>query len=230
MTQANITLADIFRSSILAKAVESFSVMDTLIILGVSFLLGLLIFQLYKRTYMGVMYSRSFNVSLIVLIMIAAMVISAVTNNVILSLGMVGALSIIRFRTAVKDPMDMVYLFWSIATGIIVGAGMLLIAVLSALAIGIVVFILSTHKLDYQPYLLIVNLSTSQPEKQVTELTYKHTLRHSLKSKSIRVDGVCELVFEISIKQENTELINRLSELTGVENAVLVAYNGDYSI
>ena len=119
-----MTFNDIFKSSFL-EDVSAFQPLDMIIALALSLVLGLFIFMVYKRTFNGVMYSQVFGLSLIAMCMITTLVILAISSNVVLSLGMVGALSIVRFRTAVKDPMDIVYLFWSIASGIVLGAGML---------------------------------------------------------------------------------------------------------
>jgi len=226
----NITLSDIFKSSFLSKAVESFSVVDLLVCMAVSLLLGLLIYMVYKKAYVGVMYSRSFNISLVALVMITSLVITTVTSNVVLSLGMVGALSIVRFRTAIKDPMDIVYLFWAIAAGIVVGAGMLLIALVGSLIIAIVIYVLSTRKAKGQPYLLIVNMISGEPEARVLEIVQGATGRYNVKSKSMRLGGACELVLEVNIKDNETQIIDNLSALDGIENAVMMAYNGEYSL
>ena len=135
-----ITFNDIFKSSFLEN-VTSISVLDMVIAMVLAFAIGLFIFFVYKKTYQGVMYSTSFGVTLVALSMITTLVILAVTSNVVLSLGMVGALSIVRFRTAIKEPMEIVFLFWSIAVGIVIGAGMIPLAVFGSLIIGIILLI-----------------------------------------------------------------------------------------
>ena len=124
-----MTFNDIFKSSFIEN-VSGFSFVDSALALGSAFLVGLFIYMVYKKTYMGIMYSRPFNVSLVALTMLTTFVILAVTSNVVLSLGMVGALSIVRFRTAIKDPMDLVFLFWSLGSGIVLGAGLIPLAVM----------------------------------------------------------------------------------------------------
>lgn len=128
-------------------------------------MLGLFIFMVYKRTFNGVMYSQVFGLSLIAMCMITTLVILAISSNVVLSLGMVGALSIVRFRTAVKDPMDIVYLFWSIASGIVLGAGMLPLAVLGTAFVGIVLIALGVKKVKDSPYILIVECDDERAEE-----------------------------------------------------------------
>ena len=135
-----MTFSDIFKSSFLEK-VTTFSVLDTAIALALSFVVGLFIYFVYKKTFNGVMYASSFGISLIGLSLITTLVILAVSSNVILSLGMVGALSIVRFRTAIKEPLDIVYLFWAIASGIVFGAGLIPLGVIGSLLIGIVLLV-----------------------------------------------------------------------------------------
>ena len=132
-----MTFQDIFKSSFLEN-VSSVSILDMAIALILAFALGMFIFLVYKKTYQGVMYSSSFGTTLIALTMITTVVILAVTSNVVLSLGMVGALSIVRFRTAIKEPLDIAFLFWSIAVGIVLAAGMIPLAVIGSVVIGII--------------------------------------------------------------------------------------------
>lgn len=230
MGNSNITFADIFKSNFLARAVESFSVIDVFFCLLVSFLLGLFIHFIYKRTYNGVMYSRSFNLLLVSLTMVTSLVIMAITSNVILSLGMVGALSIVRFRTAIKDPMDIVYLFWSIGVGIVSGAGMFLIALAGTLFVGLVIYVMSNLKIKDQPYLLVLTFQNLSEEEKVMAVIRENTNKYIVKSKSIRVDGVCDLTIEVNVKINDTAVLDKLSEIKTIDNAVLVNYNGDYSI
>ena len=139
------TFQDIFKSSFLER-LDSVSLLDTALALVLAFLLGLFIFLVYKRSYSGVMYSPSFGVTLIALTLITTLLILAVTSNIVLSLGMVGALSIVRFRTAIKEPMDIAFLFWSIAAGIVLAAGLIPLAVLGSLFVGAVLLVFSRQK------------------------------------------------------------------------------------
>ena len=139
------TFQDIFKSSFLER-LDSVSLLDTAIALALAFLLGLFIFLVYKKSYSGVMYAPSFGVTLIALTMITTLLILAVTSNVVLSLGMVGALSIVRFRTAIKEPMDIAFLFWSIAVGIVLAAGLIPLAVVGSLFVGAVLLVFSRQK------------------------------------------------------------------------------------
>ena len=221
-----LKFSDVFKSSFLSN-INAFSTLDVLLALGLSFVLGLFIFLIYKKTYQGVMYSDSFGVSLIAMSMITSLVIIAVTSNVVLSLGMVGALSIVRFRTAIKEPMDIAFLFWSIAVGIVLGAGLLPLAIIGSVIIGIIIVIFSTRKLGDTPYILVVSCDSEEAEKESEQLIREDAKKSLLKSKSVNTCGI-ELTYEVRIKDSNTDFINKVSDIAGVTNAVLVSYNGEY--
>ncbi len=221
-----MTFSDVFKSSFLSN-INSFSTLDVLLALGLSFVLGLFIFLIYKKTYQGVMYSDSFGVSLIAMSMITSLVIIAVTSNVVLSLGMVGALSIVRFRTAIKEPMDIAFLFWAIAAGIVLGAGLLPLAIIGSVIIGIIIVIFSTRKIGDTPYILVVNCENEETENTANTLIKEEAKKSVLKSKAVNKLGV-ELTYEVRIKDDNTGFVNRVSACEGVTNAVLVSYNGEY--
>lgn len=221
-----MTFSDVFKSSFLSN-INSFSTLDVLLALGLSFVLGLFIFLIYKKTYQGVMYSDSFGVSLIAMSMITSLVIIAVTSNVVLSLGMVGALSIVRFRTAIKEPMDIAFLFWAIAVGIVLGAGLLPLAIIGSVIIGIIIVVFSTRKIGDTPYILVVNCKNEEIENTANTLIKEEAKKSLLKSKSVNKLGI-ELTYEIRIKDDNTGFVNKISAVDGVTNAVLVSYNGEY--
>ncbi|MBQ8526528.1 MAG: DUF4956 domain-containing protein [Clostridia bacterium] len=221
-----MTFSDVFKSSFLTN-INSFSTLDVLLALGLSFVLGLFIFVVYKKTYSGVMYSDSFGVSLIAMSMITSLVILAVTSNVVLSLGMVGALSIVRFRTAIKEPMDIAFLFWSIAVGIVLGAGLIALAVIGSVIIGVIIVLFSTRKIGDTPYILVVNCDNKEAENTSAALIKEEAKKSILKSKSVTKAGI-ELTYEIRIKEDDTDFVNKLYSCDGVSNAVLVTYNGEY--
>ena len=221
-----MTFSDVFKSSFLSN-INSFSTLDVLLALGLAFVIGLFIFLIYKKTYQGVMYSDSFGVSLIAMSMITSLVIIAVTSNVVLSLGMVGALSIVRFRTAIKEPMDIAFLFWAIAVGIVLGAGLLPLAIIGSVIIGIIIVVFSTRKIGDTPYILVVNCENEETENTANTLIKEEAKKSVLKSKSVNKLGV-ELTYEVRIKDGNTGFVNKISAVNGVTNAVLVSYNGEY--
>jgi len=221
-----MTFNDIFKSSFLEN-VTAVSALDIAITLVLAFGIGLFIFYVYKKTYQGVMYSSSFGVTLIALTMITSQVILAVTSNVVLSLGMVGALSIVRFRTAIKEPLEIAYLFWSIAAGIILAAGMIPLAVIGSLIIGIILIVFVNKKSYKNPYILVLTCENSDVEKQAMSFIRGEVERCITKSKSVR-NKLVEMNMEVRLKNDNTDFINSLSAIEGVTSAVLVSYNGDY--
>ncbi len=221
-----LSFSDIFKSSFLSN-VNSFSTLDVFLALGLSFILGLFIFVIYKKTYSGIMYSDSFGVSLIAMSMITSLVILAVTSNVVLSLGMVGALSIVRFRTAIKEPMDIAFLFWSIGVGIVLGAGLLPLAVIGSVIIGVIIVVFSTRKLGDTPYILVVNCENEESEKIAAEIIKSEAKKSILKSKAVSSPGI-ELTYEIRLANDDTGFMGEISNSHGVTNVVLVTYNGEY--
>ena len=221
-----MTFNDIFKSSFLEN-VMSVSLFDMILALVLAFGLGMFIFLVYKKTFSGVMYSSSFGVTLVALTMITTLVILAVTSNVVLSLGMVGALSIVRFRTAIKEPLDIAFLFWSIAVGIVLAAGLIPLAVIGSVAIGIFLLFFVNRKSYVNPYIVVINCTDRNSEQQATEYLKQHVNRLVIKSKTVR-KGSIELNAEIRMKDDNTDVINALADMEGVDNAVLVSYNGDY--
>ena len=185
------------------------------------------IFLVYKKTYTGVMYSSSFGVTLIALSMITTTVILAVTSNVVLSLGMVGALSIVRFRTAIKEPLDIAFLFWSIAVGIVLAAGMIPLAVIGSVIIGVILLVFVNKKSHSNPYIIMVSCDNHAVETGVKSFLENETKRCVIKSKTVQ-KGKIELNIEIRLKNDNTDFVNYLADMEGVNNAVLVSYNGEY--
>lgn len=207
--------------------VTSFSIPDIFVALAISFILGLFIFTVYKRTYTGVMYSSSFGITLIAMNLITTLVILAVSSNLIISLGMVGALSIVRFRTVVKEPLDLVYLFWSITVGIIVGAGLLPLALIGSLVIGLILFVFVNKKSSDFPYIVVLNLLNEDAEKEALKMLQNFTKKQMVKSKNVSKNGI-ELTTEVRLKDSSVEFLNKILDIDGVNNAVLVSYNGDY--
>ncbi len=221
-----MNFSDIFKSSFLEN-VNAIQPLDMVIALALAFVVGLFIFYVYKKTYQGVMYSSSFGVTLIALTMITTLVILAVTSNVVLSLGMVGALSIVRFRTAIKEPLDIAFLFWSIAVGIVLAAGLIPLAVLGSAIIGVILLVFVNRKSHVNPYIAVVQCADSETERKALACLTENTNRCVVKSKSVQ-KGLIELNCEIRLKDESTDFVNALADMDGVSSAVLVSYNGDY--
>ena len=221
-----MTFNDIFKSSFLEN-VTSVSLLDMLIALVLSFCLGLFIYMVYKKTFNGVMYSSSFGVTLVALTMITTVVILAVTSNVVLSLGMVGALSIVRFRAAIKEPLDIAFLFWSIAVGIVLAAGMIPLAVIGSVIIGVTLLVFVNKKSHVHPYILVLECADQASENKAKEFLTPYVERSIVKSKTATA-GKVELNLEIRLADDNTDFVTALSKLPGVRSAVLVSYNGEY--
>ena len=221
-----MSFSDIFKSSFLEN-VNSVSLLDMLLALVLAFGVGMFIFLIYKKTYAGVMYSSSFGVTLVALTMITTLVILAVTSNVVLSLGMVGALSIVRFRAAIKEPLDIAFLFWAIAVGIVLAAGFIPLAVIGSVIIGLILLVFANRKTHVNPYILVLACTDKAGEDRAMGLLDEKTKKYVCKSKTARA-GQIELNLEVRLKDDNTDFVNELSALDGVESAVLVSYNGDY--
>lgn len=221
-----MTFQDIFKSSFLEN-ISSVSILDMVITLTLSFGLGTFIFLVYKKTFKGVMYSSSFGVTLIALTMISSLVILAITSNVVLSLGMVGALSIVRFRTAIKEPLDIAFLFWSIAVGIVLAAGLIPLAVFGSVVIGVVLIVFVNRKTYDNPYIVVIHCSDADAESKVFSSLKGYVQKCIVKSKTVTADSV-ELHYEVRLKSDDTSFVNTLSLMQGVSDVVLVSYNGDY--
>ena len=221
-----MTFSDIFKSNFLSN-VTAVSMFDMVVALVLAFGMGVFIYLIYKKTYAGVMYSSSFGVTLVALTMITILVILAVTSNVVLSLGMVGALSIVRFRTAIKEPLDIAFLFWAIAAGIVLAAGMIPLAVFGSVLIGLIILFFANRKENTNPYIVVLDCISHESEQRAMTFLKERTGKCSVKSKTAR-KGSVELNLEIRLKDDNTDFVNALSELEGVGSAVLVSYNGDY--
>ncbi len=221
-----MTFSDIFKSSFLEN-VASISIFDMALAMALAFAIGVFIFFIYKKTYSGIMYSTSFGVTLVALTMITTFVILAVTSNVVLSLGMVGALSIVRFRTAIKEPLDIAFLFWAIAGGIVLAAGLIPLAVFGSIIIGVMILVFANHRQTFTPYIVVINCDGSESEKRAFDYLKDKTRKCTVKSKTAR-KGSVEVNAEIRLEKDDTDFINELSEIDGVDSAVLVSYNGDY--
>ena len=221
-----MTFQDIFKSSFLEN-IATISILDMVIAMVSAFLLGVFIFFIYKKSYSGVMYSASFGVTLIALSLITTLLIMTVVSNIVLSLGMVGALSIVRFRTAIKEPMDIAFLFWSIAAGIVLAAGLIPLAVLGSLFVGVVLLLFSRQKNGEAPYILVIRCTSPEEEAQVRSLVEARVRRLNLKSKSVS-PGQIELNYEVRLRDGDTGFVNELGTINGVDHVVLVSYNGDY--
>ncbi|MDO4289459.1 MAG: DUF4956 domain-containing protein [Eubacterium sp.] len=217
---------DIFKSSFL-ESVSEFSIVDTLLGMAIALVIGLFIFVIYKKTLAGVMYSSGFALTLVGLSLVTTLVIMAVTSNVVLSLGMVGALSIVRFRAAIKEPVEIVFLFWALATGIVIGAGMIPLAIIGSVIIGVILLLFANRKIHSNPYIFVLNLQNEQTEAEVMAVLEKAVAHSVVKSKTVSPAGI-ELTAEIRTKDASTAFVSEVYDIPGVDSATLVSYNGEY--
>ena len=223
------TFSDVFKDNFLSGfslSTQNLTLPNVLISLGIAFVLGMVIYFIYKKTYRGVLYSHSFNLSLIMLSMVTTLVIMCISSAPALSLGMVGALSIVRFRTAVKDPMDTVYMFWAIAVGITVGANFILFSIIGTLVIAVILLVLSfTSNQTGQNYLLVVHYD-DRYAKEVTNAVNKMVPRYRLKSKTATRNGV-EMTLELRLQGNRSNIVDNLLGIPGVMDATLVAFQNE---
>lgn len=222
----SLNFQDVVKKSILhLEAFRNISYIDILLGLAVSFGIGMFIYYIYRKTFRGVVYSYNYNVTFVLMSMITTLIIMTISTNIVLSLGMVGALSIVRFRTAVKDPLDIVYMFWAISVGIATGAKLYPVSLLGSLAVGAALLFLSRRKIREQPYLLIIRHS----DESIGELRIRlRQMNYSVKSKTVR-KNFTELTLEMRLRDDNTAFVNELSRIEGVQDVSLINYTGDYA-
>lgn len=221
------TFGDILKKSVLENFSTDISLSKMLITFAVAFLIGFFIYTLYRRVFSGVLYSKSFNISLIGMTLVTAMVIIAINSNLVLSLGMVGALSIVRFRTPIKDPTDLIFLFWAAAAGIVTGAGFYTLAAVGSVVVGLIMFLFIKKSSLEAPYLLVVNCADDESEQGVIRQVGGLVKRFNVKQKTVTSTNV-ELTLEIRLRDNEGAVVNQITGLDGVKNAVLISYSGDY--
>ena len=221
-----MNFGDVIKKSVL----EGFSyadlsttkIMTTLLI---TFAIAVYIFVVYRLVTKSAFYFKNFNVSMAIISVVTAGIILAMQSSIVISLGMVGALSIVRFRTAIKDPMDLLFLFWSIGTGIICGAGLYEVAIILAVLITVGILLLDMMPIRLSPYLLIINAGDKKLEEEIFSCVKEISGAYKLKSKNITKDGM-DMILEIKTKKEK-ELVNRLSDMDGVTSVSLLVHDGE---
>lgn len=223
-----VTFTDIFKKSILKLMPSAIDPLTLFLTLLIAFLVGLGIFYVYRKNFTGVVYDHSFNISLVIMTMLTAVIIITISTNITLSLGMVGALSIVRYRTAVKNPLDLMFMFWAIASGIAIGAQFYYIAVITLLLVALALSAMRRIRNDDRLYLLIVNYRADMniEENIMREL---HSNKVKLRSKIVRND-MCELTLEVFLKTENMNITSAITKIEGVNDVSLVQYRGAYEI
>ena len=220
------TFGDLFKKSFLEMFPDAIDPWSLVLTLAMSLLLGLGIFLVYRKCFIGVVYDHSFNISLVVMTILTAVIIVTISSNIMLSLGMVGALSIVRYRTAVKSLLDLMFLFWAITTGIAAGAGYYYIAWVAFLFVALVFAVLRGIRQRRETYMLILNYQTKEGlEEEIRRVL--HNYKAKVRSKIVRGETT-ELTVEVLMRDDNLSLPNTLSALEGVNDVTLVQYRGSY--
>lgn len=225
-----MNISDYFKDSVWEKFVSGQGLtLDFAIQAGISMvlavLLGMLIYKIYGHYYGGVVFSSSFATTLVGMTVLTTMLTLAISSNVIISLGMVGALSIVRYRTAIKDPMDLLYLFWSISVGITLGAGLYALAIITMVVMILVVHIFYSRRKRGAIYILVVHYSSILTGDEI--LRAMGNMRVQLKSKTMRGENT-EMTVEVLCRNNNTLFVEKINELEGVSDVTLIQYNGEY--
>jgi len=221
-----LNFSDIIKNSVIQTSfLGSFAINDIVSVIFVTLIVSMFMFIIYKKSFSGNIYNHNFNVSLVLMALITSEIIMTISSNLVLSLGMVGALSIVRFRTAVKEPLDIVFMFWAIAIGITAGAQLYTLAIVSSLIIGLITVVLLRFKNTNNVYLLILQYENLTNENLLNELS---KMSYKIKSKTISM-GLVELTLEIKLMGAKTTFLEELSEIEGVKNVSLVSYNGDFA-
>lgn len=221
-----LTFNDIINTSIVKMQLfNKLTIGDVCLVLFWSALLSGLVFYVYKKTFKGVLYTYNFNIALVMIGLVTSMMIMTISSNLVLSLGMVGALSIVRFRSAIKEPLDIVFIFWAISIGIACGASLFQVAIICSVFIASILLVLSNVKSRTSPYLLIVNGKNFAEHEVHSKL--KDIKKYKIKSKSVSKEYT-ELTIEVRFNKEQTMFVDKISEIEGIKDAILVSYNGDY--
>lgn len=221
-----MSFVDMIKKSVIAEFTGTISVDKVLLSLAIAFIIGVFIIYVYKKTYSGVIYSKSFSLCIILLTMVTSMIIRTISSNLALSLGMVGALSIVRFRTAIKEPTDTAFMFWGITAGIMSGAGLYLVAIIASVGIGVLYMVGYTmgFKTNRQ-FLFILKYEASSDKRIIDAL--KKLPKTKLKSKSI-VKNTIELTFEVELKDDDTKILDDFKDIDGVVSASVISYQNDF--
>lgn len=223
---------DIVRKSVLEafsfnQAVTSSTVLQIAMALAVSIVMGVLIYLVYRRFYAGVIFSRSYGITIVGMTLLTCMVTLAISTNIVISLGMVGALSIVRFRTAIKDPIDLLYLFWAISTGITVGANMYILAMGAYIAMLFVMWLMYRRQTNARAYVLVAHYTGDSAGDAIERLLAAGKIPHILKAKTLRGE-MAELTLDVQVRHGNDAFAEQLRGIAGVQDITLIQYNGEY--
>ena len=221
-----MNFVDVIKKSVTSQFTGTISVQSIILSLVTAFLISIFILWIYKKTYTGVVYSKAFSLSVLMLCLVTTLIIQTISSNIALSLGMVGALSIVRFRTAVKEPVDTGFMFWAITAGIMAGANLYVPALIGSLVLGLLYYLsyIMGFKINSK-YLVIVKYELSSDKK--VENVLKDIRKYKVKSRSIN-KSIVELTFEIELNDENQKIVDKLSGIDGVQSSSLISYQNDF--
>ena len=221
-----MSVQDMIKKSVLESGMFSqYDIPKILAALAVALILGSVIYLVYQKFYVGVIFSRSFAVTLVGMTVLTCMVTLAISSNIVISLGMVGALSIVRFRTAIKDPMDLLYLFWAITSGITAGAGMYVLALLSAVVMIAMIFLFYHKQEKGRIYIAVIHYHGDEAGDAVIRCFGKR--KYFIKSRTMRKEQT-ELAGEVFCRKNDCDFMEKMREISGVEDVTLIQYNGEY--
>ena len=224
MSVKDMIKKSVLESDMYNQAISTSTILTIMVDLAIALVMGMLIYYVYKKYFQGVIYSRSFAMTLVGMCVLTCMVTLAISTNVVISLGMVGALSIVRYRTAVKEPSDLLYLFWSITTGITVGASMYILAICAAIIMICLIALFHVRVMNLKSYILIIH-STEDCDKEVEDCM--KMIRHSLKSKVMRNEET-ETTIQLSCRDTEVEFAETIRAMDKVKDVTLVQYSGEY--
>ena len=222
-----MNFVDVFKRSFVEQFTGTISVQSILLSLGTAFLISVFILFVYKKTFTGVIYSKSFSLSILLLSLVTTLVIQTISSNITLSLGMVGALSIVRFRTAVKEPVDTGFMFWAITAGIMAGANLYIAAIIGSLIVGLLFFICYSFGMKLgNKYLVIIKYDEEVAAKVEKAL---ENIKFRVKSRSI-TKGMIEYTFEVELTNENKKLLDKIGSISGVSSLNVISYQNDFGV
>jgi len=208
------------------QSLATIGLVDIVFVLIVSFLISLFMTIIYRNVYSGVSYSNRYVSTLILVSLITTMIVLTIRSNIIISLGMVGALSIVRFRTPLKEPIDLAFMFWAVAIGISMGALLYDVAIIFSLFTGVVLLVITRIKNVNQVYMLIIEYNSKEVISRAVDEELSN-IKYILRSKKV-TGGIVELVLEITQVQLKTDIASIISGIEGVRSVSLIGYNGEY--
>lgn len=224
-----MNFSDVFKKSFVEGFSSDLSTASIIVTLLVTACIALYIFIVYRLASQKTFYSKSFNISLVALAMITAGIILAIQSSVVISLGMVGALSIVRFRTAIKNPMDLVYLFWSISVGIVCGAGLFEVAVIVSLFVTVAIVALELFPAVQEQKLLVVSASGPELEEELLGLVKDYSTKFKIKSRNLTANSM-DIIIQLKIKEKEAELVKGIKQIEGVNSVALILHEGDLEV